>query len=144
MRPRREADRNGSVVASAKKPSLTKGSVLMTATSVLTATLGYALNVFLARRLGPGAFGLFATVLTVATWLELVVAEGLPSWVIRVVDRDSEGPLIPRAYVGAQLGIAFILMAGLMGAASVLASVFGQPASAGPAAPDITCTPMRR
>ncbi len=115
----------------AKATSLTKGSVMLTATRIVTVALGYALNVYLARSLGPASFGLFATVLTVLSWLELAVAEGLPPWVIRVVDRESDRPLVPRTYVLGQLAIAIGLSALLAAAAPLLANVFGQPETAG-------------
>jgi len=102
----------------------------MTVARVFAVAVGYALNVYLARSLGPESFGLFATVLTVLTWLELAVAEGLPPWVIRIVDREETGPLVPPAYVWGQLALSVVLMAGLFLAAPLLASAFGQPAAA--------------
>lgn len=102
----------------------------MTFARVLAVGVGYALNVYLARSLGPTSFGLFATVITVLTWLELVVAEGLPPWVIRIVDREETGPLVPTGYVWGQVGIALLITMLLIFMAPTLAGLFKQPESA--------------
>ncbi len=99
----------------------------MTAGRVLAVGAGFALNVFLARRLGPISFGLFAVVATVLAWLELIVNEGLPLWLARVVGRSDEGPLVPRAYFVGQIAVSLLLAAGLAMAAPALALAFGHP-----------------
>ena len=112
------------------RSSLTKGSVLLTAAGVLTVGLGYALNVYLARTLGLERFGLLGVVLTVLVWLELVVAEGLPLWLARTVDRAETGPLMPRSYAIGQVGVSLLLSVGLIVVAPWLARIFAQPAEA--------------
>lgn len=115
-------------MSKASKPaSLTRGSVVLTASRFVTVALAYALNVFLARQLGPELFGLLAVIITVLAWFELFVAEALPLWVMRVVDPSGEGALIPRVYLYAQLGLSLVLAAVLFLAAPLLASVFGVP-----------------
>lgn len=115
-------------MASAKKSaSLTRGSVVLTASRVVTVGIAYALNVFLARQLGPDLFGLLAVIITVLAWFELFVAEALPLWVIRVVDTDDDGPLIPRSYLYAQLGLSLALAAVLFVITPLLARIFGTP-----------------
>lgn len=115
-------------MASAKKSaSLTRGSVVLTASRVVTVGIAYALNVFLARQLGPDLFGLLAVIITVLAWFELFVAEALPLWVVRVVDSNADGPLIPRSYLYAQLGLSVALAVALFVMAPLLAGVFGTP-----------------
>lgn len=115
-------------MASAKKSaSLTRGSVVLTASRVVTVGIAYALNVFLARQLGPDLFGLLAVIITVLAWFELFVAEALPLWVVRVVDSDADGPLIPRSYLFAQLGLSLALAAALFVLTPLLAKLFGTP-----------------
>jgi len=115
-------------VASAKKSaSLTRGSVVLTASRVVTVGIAYALNVFLARQLGPDLFGLLAVIITVLAWFELFVAEALPLWVVRVVDSEADGPLIPRSYLYAQLGLSLALAALLLVMTPWLARLFGTP-----------------
>ncbi len=115
------------VVTPKKSASLTRGSVVLTASRVVTVGIAYALNVFLARRLGPDLFGLLAVVITVLAWFELFVAEALPLWVVRIVDSDSDGPLIPRSYLYAQLGLSLVLGAVLFVITPLLARLFGTP-----------------
>lgn len=110
-----------------KTTSLTRGSVVLTASRFVTVGLGYALNVFLARELGPELFGLLAVIITVLAWFELFVAEALPLWVMRVVDSAGDGALIPRVYLLAQIGLSVALGALFFIAAPLLANVFGQP-----------------
>lgn len=115
------------MVAGKKTLSLTRGSVVLTASRIVTVGLAYALNVFLARELGPELFGLLAVVITVLAWFELFVAEALPLWVVRVIDPSGDEALIPRSYLIAQLALAVMLGAALIIAAPLLARVFGQP-----------------
>lgn len=112
-----------------KEPSLTSGTAVMTAGRIFAVGTAYALNVFLARQLGPAAFGLFGVVITVVLWLELLVAEGLPLWIVRTVDPDGRGPLIPRAYVLGQIAFSIALALALALSAPLLAHVFAEPAS---------------
>lgn len=115
------------MVAAKKSASLTRGSVVLTASRVITVGIAYALNVFLARQLGPDLFGLLAVIITVLAWFELFVAEALPLWVVRVVDADSDGPLIPRSYLYAQLGLSLVLAAVLFVLTPLLAQLFRTP-----------------
>ena len=111
---------------------LTRGSLLITATQVVTVAVAYATNVFLARRLGPDAFGLFGVIVTVMMWLEMFVAEGLPLWVARTTDSVADlRHAVPRHYVLAQLALSVALVAALVLSAPTLARVFGAPNSTG-------------
>ena len=111
---------------------LTRGSIVVTVTKVVTIVAGYATNVFLARHLGPDAFGLFGVVVTVLLWLELFVAEGLPLWVARTTDSAAGWRrALPRRYLLAQLALSAALVGMLLLAAPALARVFGAPASTG-------------
>ena len=100
---------------------------MLTASRVVTVGLAYALNVFLARQLGPELFGLLAVIITVLAWFELFVAEALPLWIMRVVNPSGGGALIPRVYLFAQLGLSLLLAGALFVAAPLLADVFGVP-----------------
>jgi len=102
----------------------------MTGSRIVSIGVGYLLNVYLARRLGPAGFGLFAVVITILVWLELVVAEGLPLWVVRSAGDAREGGRLPRSYVLVQLGVSLALAALLVAVAPALARVFAQPADA--------------
>ena len=104
----------------------------MTASRFVAVGLSYVLNVFLTRHLSAAAFGLLGVVITVLMWLELVVAEGLPLWIVRVVDPDAEGPIVRGRYVAAQLGVAFVLAAALALTAPLLARVFAQSGALAP------------
>ena len=115
-----------------KRPSLTSGATIMTASRFVAVGLSYLLNVFLARHLSVPAFGLLGVVITVLMWLELVVAEGLPLWIVRVVDPDAKGPIVRGRYVAAQLGVAFLLAGALALAAPLLATVFAQTGTLAP------------
>jgi glycosyltransferase involved in cell wall biosynthesis/O-antigen/teichoic acid export membrane protein len=110
---------------------LTRGSLLVVATKLVTIAAAYATNVFLARRLGPDAFGLFGVVVTVLLWLELFVAEGLPLWVARTTETTTLRRALPRYYLMAQLALSAALVAVLLIAAPTLAHVFGAPNSTG-------------
>lgn len=115
------------MAAAKNSTSLTRGSVVLTASRVVTVGLSYALNVFLARQLGPDLFGLLAVIITVLAWFELFVAEALPLWVMRVVDSDADGALIPRSYLYAQLGLSVALAVVLILLTPLLARLFGTP-----------------
>lgn len=110
------------------EPSLTSGTAVMTAGRVVAVGAAYGLNVFLARELGPVTFGLFGVVITVVLWLELLVAEGLPLWIVRTVDPDGAGPLVPRTQVLGQVALSVGLAVALALAAPWLARVFSEPA----------------
>ena len=110
-----------------KERSLTSGTAVMTVARVLAVGSAYVLNVFLARELGPAAFGLFGVVITVVLWLELLVAEGLPLWILRTVDTDVSRPLIQRSSALAQLALSIALAVALALAAPGLARVFSEP-----------------
>ena len=110
-----------------EEASLTSGTAVMTAGRVLAVGAAYVLNVFLARELGPVTFGLFGVVITVVLWLELLVAEGLPLWIVRTVDTDGAGPLVPRTQVLGQVALSIGLAVALALAAPGLARVFSEP-----------------
>ncbi len=104
----------------------------MTGAKALAIGAGYATNVYLARVLGPDAYGLFGVVITVLFWLELVVAEGLPLWVARTTDSAAEWRrAVPRRYLLAQFALSLSLVAFLFAAAPWLARVFDAPSAQG-------------
>ena len=112
--------------AAVKRETLTKGSLFLVSNHVWMTVVGYILNLFLARQLGPELFGFFGVVITIMMWLELTLAEGIPVWTVRLMAKDGP-PVLPRVYVSIQLAIGLSLMILLLLLASPLAALFGEP-----------------
>lgn len=110
---------------------LTRGSLVMTATKLVVVFIAYLLNAYLARALGPASFGLFGAVVTALAWLELAVAEGLPTWVARETDHvDDLHRALPRRYLTWQLVLSLALTVMMFLASPWIARWMGAPDSA--------------
>lgn len=108
----------------AVRQTLAQGTALLTLSRVWEAFLGYALNLFLARSLGPELFGLFGVIITVMLWLEICINEALPVWVTRTVAGKENFWAIPRRYLLTQAGLGVTIAMVLILFAPALAVIF--------------------
>ncbi len=58
---------------------MARGTLLLMAGQLAFMASGYAINIFLARRLGPEDLGLFGIILAILVWVELFVINGVPT-----------------------------------------------------------------
>jgi O-antigen/teichoic acid export membrane protein len=114
--------------------SIARGAGIVFIGTLVGSGLKYAFHVIIARRLGPGLFGLFVLGLTVFTLAEIIAQMGLPQGVVRYVAlfqsrRDSErlkGVILLSARAvtisGTVLGLGLFLASGFLSV-----RVFGRP-----------------
>lgn len=105
--------------------TLIQGSAFLTAGRIWTLITGYALNLYLARELGPDFFGMYGVIISLLGWIELVVAEGMPRWITRTTAQTPGSPVVPRVYIVVQLLLSLALMVAMLIAAPGLAYLFG-------------------
>ncbi len=58
---------------------MARGTLLLMMGQMVFMASGYAMNIFLARRLGPEELGLFGIILAILVWVELFVINGVPT-----------------------------------------------------------------
>lgn len=66
-----------------------KGSIYALLSKLIFLFCGFIIHIFLARRLGPEIYGLYALVMSMLIWVELTVLVGIPSTYRKVVSEDS-------------------------------------------------------
>lgn len=74
-----------------------KGSVLLSIGQVMFAISGYAVNVGLARLLGPLEFGKYGVIISILVWLEILLSVGYASAVAKMV---AEHPAAAKKIIG--------------------------------------------
>jgi len=67
---------------------LARGTVFAMGAQVAAAALGFALTLFLARRLGPTLFGRYGVIISFLAWAEFLVITGIPDAAARAIAAD--------------------------------------------------------
>jgi O-antigen/teichoic acid export membrane protein len=113
-------DLDGQLPRGALYVSLGQGAFLLS---------GYALQMILARWLGPSLFGVFVVVMNVLVWVEITVNNGVPSALQKFLpDPSLPEPQVRRAAVLVQALISVGVFLVLFLAAPLLASLLRDPA----------------
>lgn len=69
---------------------LARGTVYAVGAQVAAAALGFALTLFLARRLGPTLFGRYGVIISFLAWAEFLVITGIPDAAARAIAADGQ------------------------------------------------------
>jgi O-antigen/teichoic acid export membrane protein len=115
--------------AASTRPGLVRNAGIALASQLTTAAFTAILTIFLARRLGPGGYGMFAVAMSIGAVLVLPADAGLSSSVARFLaerreERRSAATLLADA-LRLKLAVGLIVCAALFGLAGPIANAYG-------------------
>jgi O-antigen/teichoic acid export membrane protein len=114
-------------IAPGRPQSISHGVIAVTFASAIFMASGYVVNVWLGRLLGPADYGRFGVVIALMTVLNIIQNAAIPQAVARATAQFPEaadGTL--RRGVELQLGLAALLMVGLVIGAPAIADLLGE------------------
>ncbi len=110
------------------KTSLSRGTLYLTASSLLFALSGYATRIWLGNHFSPAEYGIYGVVISLNTALSLIASAGLPRSVSKLAAEDAQNAdAILRSGLIAQLAASAAITVMLVLFAGSLAMVLNAP-----------------
>ena len=96
-----------------KRYSTTKGTIYLTISQFFFFICGYAIHIFLGRKLGPDIYGIYGIVMSILLWAEMTVLSGMPQAFTKLVSEnlDLAGivcSIIKKMYLPFSIGVMMI------------------------------------